>query len=301
MDRRKQLIIGLAALLLLMAAVAGFSLVRTEEPETAKEAQAREEAIEDACASRDTFLGLKQLLFQQAVRGRAADPANFDTLAASAFVRMENPVVKNRDEELGLTGCNGRLILELPPGAESAFGGERRLAADVDYEVQQAADGSGPVYRLTGAESIVSGLAAFDLRGQRLRIPAASDARPVTAPEAAEPEPNPSIEPSPPLVPTPVPTPPRRTASNPSFDCDDARTRGEIMVCGSASLAAKDRAMAATYAAGRDDGNRRTRRALERTRDAFLAYRDRCSDQACVSQAYDGRMREIRDILAAEN
>lgn len=307
MDRRKQLIIGLAGLLLIMAAVAGFSLVRTEEPETVKEAQAREEAIEDACASRDTFLGLKQLLFQQAVSGRANDPANFDTLAASAFVRMENPVVDNRDEELGQTACSGRLILELPPGAENAFGGERRLAADVDYEVQKAADGSGTAYRVTGAESIVSRISAFDLRGQRLRAPvapvtsAAAGSPPAIEPAIAAPEPNPPIETSRPLVPAPVPTPPRRVVSNPSFDCGDARTRGEVLVCGNAGLGAKDRAMAAMYESARDGGNRRTRRALERTRDAFLAYRDRCRDQACVAQAYDGRMREIRDIAAAED
>ena len=34
-----------------------------------------------------------------------------------------------------------------------------------------------------------------------------------------------------------------------------------------------------------------------RTRDRFLAYRDRCPNRACIGEAYVGRMREIRDIM----
>jgi len=43
----------------------------------------------------------------------------------------------------------------------------------------------------------------------------------------------------------------------------------------------------------------RTRAELRRTRDRFLAYRERCGSEACVAEAYDGRMQEIRDIMAA--
>jgi uncharacterized protein len=41
-----------------------------------------------------------------------------------------------------------------------------------------------------------------------------------------------------------------------------------------------------------------TRAELRRTRDRFLGYRDRCGSDACIAEAYDGRMREIRDIMA---
>ena len=37
---------------------------------------------------------------------------------------------------------------------------------------------------------------------------------------------------------------------------------------------------------------------LRRTRDRFLAYRDRCPNNACVAGAYQDRMREISDIAA---
>ena len=47
------------------------------------------------------------------------------------------------------------------------------------------------------------------------------------------------------------------------------------------------------------DADPTTRRELRRTRDRFLAYRDRCGSDACVAEAYDGRMDEIRDIMAA--
>jgi uncharacterized protein len=29
-----------------------------------------------------------------------------------------------------------------------------------------------------------------------------------------------------------------------------------------------------------------------------LRYRERCQDEACIADAYDGRMAEIRDIVA---
>lgn len=287
MDRRRKLIVGLAALLVAVAVAAalGYGLAnRPGPPDTAKDTLTRKQAIQDACASRDTFHGLKQLVFRQASSGRVTDPGNFDVLSAAAFVRMEEPVVARRDEELGITACRGRFILELPPGAEAAFAGERRLAADVDYEIQAAADGSGSVYRMRGAERIVAQLVAFDLQGRRLAMPApAATPESVAANDAGKPpEGSASVE---------------RRAS-PSFDCDDARTRGELLVCGNPSLAAKDRAMAALYGAANEEGDRRIRRALRRTRDGFLAYRDRCASVSCVSQAYDGRMREIRDIMA---
>ena len=70
------------------------------------------------------------------------------------------------------------------------------------------------------------------------------------------------------------------------------------MVCSSARLAAKDRAMSSLFYWPMSDANARQRRELARTRDRFLAYRDRCRDEACVAEAYDGRMEEIRDIMA---
>jgi uncharacterized protein len=48
------------------------------------------------------------------------------------------------------------------------------------------------------------------------------------------------------------------------------------------------------------DADSRRKRELRRTRDRFLAYRERCGSEACVAEAYEGRMQEIRDIMNAE-
>jgi hypothetical protein len=36
---------------------------------------------------------------------------------------------------------------------------------------------------------------------------------------------------------------------------------------------------------------------LERTRNFFLRYRDRCPNRGCIADTYTGRIREIRDIM----
>jgi len=256
-------------------------------------------------------------VFEEAVRIRNADPANLDTLATNSVVRMENPVVKSRDEKLNVTVCTGRFVLELPPGAERGFGGQRRLVADVEYAAQGAVDGSGLVYQLNGAEPIVYRLAAFDLQRQQQTPgaqpqPQLADATPARAPdrdeEAARPEPTAQPAPKPEPAPKPAPTPraasePRAVGvvtmtAQPSFNCGAARTRSERMVCGSPRLAASDRAMSSLYFSSLANADSSQKAALRRTRNRFLAYRERCGSEACIAEAYQGRMMEIRDIMA---
>ena len=133
---------------------------------------------QSACASAAAYDGLKGLLFDQAIAGHKGDRANLDTLADYSVVRMERPVVKGWDPSLDITRCKGRFILEIPPGAERAFGGERRLQADIAYTAQAAADGNGFVYQQQGAEPIVARLAAFDLASGSYQPPPAIDAQP---------------------------------------------------------------------------------------------------------------------------
>lgn len=70
------------------------------------------------------------------------------------------------------------------------------------------------------------------------------------------------------------------------------------MVCSSDRLARLDRSMSSLFYSALADADSRTRTQLRRTRDRFLAYRDGCGNEACVAQAYEGRMEEIRDIMA---
>lgn len=333
MDRRK-LFLAVAALVVVILAAVGIATNRsgiTRNPDkvevaSTEESQAStadERRLQALCASSATYARLKEVAFEEAFRIRNADPTNLDRLAASSVVRMENPVVRSFDEGSDIVTCAGRFVLELPPGAERAFNGERRLTADIEYSAQAGADGSGTVFRMTGAEAVVQRLAAFDMQNAvpqpapltdevelaEATPPAAiGDTDDDAAEPRATPEPTTRSSPRPTATPSPrqtsaardEPAPPRAT-SNPSFNCRYARTRGEVMVCSSSRLAAKDRAMSSYFYSSLSEANARQRRELRRTRDRFLAYRDRCPDEACVAEAYDGRMAEIRDIMAGLN
>jgi uncharacterized protein YecT (DUF1311 family) len=293
----------------------------------------RDQRIRRACSSSGTYDRLKELAFDEAARIRNQDPRELDALAAASVVRMENPIPKSRDENLNVTVCQGRFILELPPGVENAFDGQRRLTADIEYAAQAAADGSGLVYHMEGAEPIVYRLATaggFTPRTAQLEPatipqpqtppPAAASPAPVQAPPAAQPQAPPRAQPRPQPQQeargTPAPersaaaAPPplakgdrprqQRTSASPSFNCSYARTRSERMVCSSGSLAAKDRQMAATYYAAMANADVGTRAHLRRSRDAFLSRRERCGSEDCVISIYDARIQEIRRIAAGE-
>lgn len=280
------------------------------------------ERIRKACASDATYARLKELVFDEAARIRNSDPRNLDPLAAAAVVRMEEPVVKSRDDELNVTVCTGRFILELPPGAENAFDGKRRLDAEVEYAAQAAVDGSGLVYQMDGAEPIIYRLATFGLGGQPTRLeaggpgrlpppPAAATAEPVLMPPVAEAEPEPASPPRPPVrtaerpaAPAPrpeaAPAPATRVTVRPSFNCRYGKTRTEKMICSSPRLAAQDRAMASLYYDLMSGADPATRGHLRRSRDAFLGRRERCSSESCVNSAYASRMAELRNIGRGE-
>ncbi|ONF97293.1 hypothetical protein SPHI_07300 [Sphingomonas jeddahensis] len=150
---------------------------KIEQDKPVETAQTRAEAKrhKDACASGTAYDRMKRVIFDEA-RKQSSHRTNLDTLEAFSIVRMEGPVVEGRDPTLDVTRCRGRFILDVPPGSEQALGGERRLSADIAYTAQDAADGSGLVYVVTGAEPIVSRLAAFDLSDATYRPLPALDA-----------------------------------------------------------------------------------------------------------------------------
>jgi hypothetical protein len=145
---------GLASLL--AAALGG-----CDKPKRANPAQSKRQRL--ACASPSANDHLKNAIFDDAIAARRGDRANLDILADYSVARMENPVVKGWDRSLDITHCKGSFILEVPPGAERALGGERQLRADLDYTAQASADGAGYVYQQKGAEPIIAKLAAFNL------------------------------------------------------------------------------------------------------------------------------------------
>ena len=167
-----------AAAGLTLALVAGLGAcgkLKTKDAHEPERVRAQAKQQQAACASPGAYDKLKGRLFDAAIAQRGGDRANLDILADYSLARVEEPLVANHDAGLEVTRCTGRLILELPPGAERAFGGRRDLEAKIGYTAQAAADGSGLVYQVSGAEPIISSLAAFNLTAQAYRPPPAID------------------------------------------------------------------------------------------------------------------------------
>ncbi len=283
--------IGVITLLIIIAMVSkqgNSAQDRLTEDQINPEPAARPEG---RCAFQATYDRIKRELFRQAAQLRKSDQGAFDQISAAASVRMERPVMTEHDEKLGTIRCTGYLALDLPPGMV-VVGGRRSLAADVDYVLQPAADGSGDVVIIEGADSITIPLATLARTRETVAPPAISETVNEVAPYPAPAEDSVVAEPV--VVPMTPPT------AQPSFNCRHARTRGEIAVCRNPSLAGLDRQMASQYYRAIAAADRRQRAILTATRDSFLRYRDRCSSDDCIAETYRGRMREIRDIMSGE-
>lgn len=286
---------------------------RLERTGQARRVQAEKapEQVRSECASGLTYARLKEFVFDEAARIRNSDPRRLDQVAAYSVVRMEEPVVKSRDDQLNITVCTGQFVLNLPPGIQDAFDGLPVIKADVEYAAQAAADGSGLVYSMSGAEPIIYRIATLGLRSQSpLQIPAATTVvdgetrEPQVVLDQSQPSPRPPTA-SKEAKPTPVgakqvasaerdPVP--RATATPSFKCRHAKTSSEKMVCNNGSLAAADRRMSAVFYSEMARAPAETKRALRRSRDKFLAKRERCSSEACVARVYEERVAEIRRI-----
>ena len=249
-------------------------------------------APEKLCASKSTYDLIKRELFRRAAQLRGSDQAAYDQIAASAVVRMENPVMESEDNSTGAVHCSASLSLDLPPGI-AVVGGRRTVTSDIDYSVQQAADGSGPVVLLQNADSLITSLATLSRVGEA----------PQQSPQPVAPEAN-AVSPEEPeadVVQSESANkevgPRTSFAGRPSFDCTRARRKSEVTVCSDSGLSALDVNMATEYRRALVSASPDERALLQSTRDRFLAYRDRCPNHQCIADAYVGRMREIRDIM----
>ena len=284
------------------------------------------------CTSARTYDLVKQELFRSAVELRGSDQAAFDRLSAYSSARMERPLVRRHDKELGTIRCSGRLSLDLPPGV-AVIGGRRTLTANVDYILQPAADGSGDVVMLEGDAPITVPLATLARTGQVAGIamdrdrsitiaqqsgdmvpeaPAKATSPPAPARERTSDAPGAKPRPTPPVrrvaeridrktspakaADKPTAGKPPAVAARPSFNCRYARTRGEIAICQDGGLASLDRQMASQYYRAIASADAQQRQRLRSTRDAFLRTRDRCRDESCIAARYRERMREIDEI-----
>jgi len=282
----------IAALILLLLLVAYFASSRNPDQDklTGNElAQSQATEPDKKCATKATYDLIKRELFRRAAQMRGSDQAAFDKLAAYAVVRMENPAMESQDEGSGAINCTGSLSLDLPPGV-AVVGGRTSLMADIDYTIQPAADGTGDVVLLRNADAIIAPLATLARVAEAAQSPEAADTN-----ELLPPQPDGNDEAGTQALAEPRPAP--TSSARPSFDCANARTKGEIAVCADGGLAALDVNMATQYQRAIGAADPEQRSILQSTRDRFLAYRDRCPNRQCIADAYTGRMREIRDIM----
>jgi len=289
--------IGLiAALILIVSLIAYVAITRNPDQDklTGRGAASDNASAADPsklCASKFTYNLIKRDIFRRAAQVRGSDQATYDKLSNYAVLRMENPVMESQEEANDAVNCSGSLAIDLPPGL-AVVGGRKTLNADVDYTVQPAADGSGTVVLLRNADAIVTPLATL----ARVSQPTTQPQSPVDLNQAvpAEPGVTAPVQPQPPAAEQQSQA---SSSARPSFDCANARTKGEIAVCSDSGLAALDRNMAAQFGRAMAGASPDQAALLRRTRDRFLAYRDQCPNRSCIGDAYVGRMREIRDIM----
>lgn len=273
---------GFAALLLVVLFFVGQRSGDQDRLDDATFTSAEQSEAAKGCKGRAVLAGLKSALFDRALQIRAKDEAAYRQIAAVAVVRMENEALEEEGgDELA---CTASVAIDLPPGIV-ASGGRRNLMGDVDYMV--ASDGRGVALR--NSPNLVQALA--ELSRSRGAITA-----PIDDPDhGAMPD---AVVPGEVVAPQPAPSPPPSVSFRPSFDCARARTRGEQAVCGDPGLAALDRQMAAQYGRAVAAVPPDRQAILRQTRDRFLSYRDNCPNSQCIADAYNGRMREISDIVA---
>ena len=256
-------------------------------------------AEDTRCTARTSQDEVKRQLFARAAEIRGSNGDNYQRIAGFALIQIDGATPVTAGSAGGLVECRGHATLRLPSGLKVA-GGRTTLGGDIGYSVGAGQRGT---VTLGQSDTIAIPLATLTQNRVVSRAPAPAPASNDSPSQSAARErvPEPATEPI--DLPLPQPAPPLRSevsdnAARPSFDCRRARTSGERAVCDSASLAALDRTMAAQYRDAAANGGPEERRLLVQTRNRFLGYRDRCGNDACIANAYRGRMREIEDIVA---
>ena len=261
---------------------------KLDDNELASTAGERDAEPDTRCTAQSAQDEVKRQLFARAAEIRGSNAADYASIAGFALIEVEGVTHDALGAAERMIECRGHATLRLPAGL-SVAGGRTTVGGDISYSI---APGTAGTVTLGQGDTIATPLAT--LAHNR-------PAEPVAVPPPEEDETLDPLAPGEPVTDVePEAAPPDTVGSTarPSFNCGAAGTPGELAVCDSPPLAALDRVMAAQYrgalaAAGPDQ-----RRLLVQTGDRFLIFRDRCDSEACIANAYRGRMREIDDIAA---
>ena len=230
-----------------------------------------------ACQLRSNYDFLRDLVFTRAATQSPAHSADLARLKKA--VRADGIDVRSvsYDPASGRLECRMTLSLTLPPAARAYFGGVESLAGPVRYWAEPQ-DGEGSYSVIT------EGLGPISARviAAAARFPAAPDfgngPSPAALPAAAPAEP-------PAAAPRPLP--------KAGFDCADATTEVEKMICASDALAEADRMMSERYFAARKALRGPARQKQLAGQRRFLSRRDSCDDEACLVGLYMARAAEL--------
>ncbi len=226
-------------------------------------------ASDAQCAGQGTYDAIKKQLFDAARKKVTTNPKPLLSLQTASAVRMISPLVMNANPQLQRTDCSGQLTLMLPPAASNAFGGSNLLTANVQYSVQQAADHSGAVVQVTGAETVIDQLAsATDTLAQRKGLGGDIGMGGSVTAFAGK-------------------------TYNPSFDCGGRLTNAMRMICQDEELAGLDRDMNALYQQKKAATPKLDLSALVQAQRDFLKSRDNCADTACMKNLYAMRSDQL--------
>jgi uncharacterized protein YecT (DUF1311 family) len=234
-------------------------------------------ASDQQCASQATYDAIKKQLFDNARKKVTTNPKPLFSLQNASAVRMTAPVVTNANPQLQRTQCSGQLTLMLPPTASNAFGGTNMLSATMTYIVQQAADHSGTVVQIAGADTVSDQLAsATDMLGQRRNSGDVSGSADFGQGKAAG-----SV------------TAFAGKTYNPSFDCGGRLTNAMRMICQDEDLAGLDRDLSALYGRKKGATPKPDLPALVQAQRDFLKSRDNCADTECMKNLYSMRSDQL--------
>ncbi len=279
-----------------------------------------------SCVSRAAHDLLQQQLVRRAGLLRRGDRAEFERVAGNSFLRIDTALTAKARKD-GAIDCTAVAVLLVPPGTAAV--GRRALTAELDYSLVGGEDGRAPTLFLANADPIARRLAlltrlprpADEIEPLPLPAPEVPLLPPARLPPAQLP---PVAVPSVPIIRTPPPAnarpvraapvtaapvtvarpqaivsaKPAEPSINASFNCKFAKGRGEVTVCKSPNLAKLDRQLAVLYGQSWGLADADKRAALLRTREQFIARRDNCQSDSCVTTAYLGRMREVTGIMS---
>jgi uncharacterized protein len=90
-------------------------------------------------------------------------------------------------------------------------------------------------------------------------------------------------------------------ASLSSFDCKRAATQVERLICGSSLLAGQDGSLAWNYRRLLAHSEPHARESVRQAQQIWLARRDACGDETCLTNIYEARERELWAALVARD